>query len=96
VSFAQEQVQEVKYFQRINRENPNIIKHHTNWRLKAISQIENQDSENLHFSGVYSLSKNDIEKIKKELLTSLESFQKIIKHSQEEELSALTIDWFKL
>jgi len=71
---------------RLGNNSPNIIKHHTNWRLFAIDALEKETINDLHYSGIVSLSEKDAFKIKDSI--------KVIKDSKEEELFCLNLDFF--
>ena len=73
-----------------------ILRHHSNWRLKAVRSIEEQDGKDLHYSTVVSLSRKDKEKLHGMLLKVIEDFQAVVKPSPEEQLAALNLDFFKL
>ena len=73
-----------------------ILKHHTNWRVKALESLENETLEDLHYSGVVSLSESDVIRIKNLLLDQLKENLKIIASSKEERLFVLNIDFFNL
>ena len=71
-----------------------ILKHHANWRLEAIKSLDKQDKKDLHYSGVVSLSKEDVGKIKEVLLKSIENIEEVLGPSPEEELCSINIDLF--
>jgi uncharacterized protein (TIGR02147 family) len=74
-----------------------IRKHHTNWRLKAIQEIDDESYlHNLHFSTIYSMSLNDFEKIRTKFLQLVQEIEPVIADSQEEEAVAICFDLFKL
>lgn len=81
---------------RLGKDSHNILKHHTNWRNQAMESLEREEIQDMHYSGVVSLSRKDVIKIKNILLDAVDESQNIIKHSKEEELCALNIDFFSL
>ena len=81
---------------RLGNDSHHIIKHHTNWRLKAMQGLEQEKLNELHYSGVVSLSSSDILKIKDQLLETIKKNIDVIKDSKEEELYCITIDFFDL
>ena len=81
---------------RIGKDSHHILKHHTNWRIKAMESLENETPEDLHYSGVVSLSEKDVIRIKNLLLEQLKENLKIISDSKEERLFGLNIDFFNL
>lgn len=80
---------------RMGKESPHIVKHHTNWRLQAIRNLEDQTNEDLHYSGVFSIDEKTAHKVKDELLDSLKKHAKAFEAAPAEELYALGIDFFK-
>lgn len=76
-----------------------IAKHHTNWRLKALQSLDRDDrtqkNEDLHYTSVVSLSESDFRKLKAKWIQEIESFNSVVKDSQEETLACLTLDFFK-
>lgn len=72
-----------------------ISNHHTNWRLQSLQSLEKEDPENLHYSSVYSLAKNDIPKIRQILVETIEKLESQILKSKEQELICINLDLFK-
>lgn len=81
---------------RLGKDSHHILKHHTNWRLQAMQSLDREKINELHYSGVVSLSASDVVKIKDQLLESIKNNISIIKDSKEEELFCMTIDFFDL
>lgn len=79
---------------RLGNDSPNILRHHTNWRLYAIESLEREASSDLHYSAVVSLSYRDALQVKDRLLEHLKEILTTIKASAEEELCVLNIDFF--
>jgi uncharacterized protein (TIGR02147 family) len=77
-------------------DSPLVVLHHQNWRMRAIDSFSNLSKENVHFSSVYTLSKEDYIKIKEKILNDIQEIRKIVKPSKEEELCVLNIDFFQL
>jgi len=81
---------------RLGKDSHHILKHHTNWRVKAIDSLEREAINDLHYSGVVSLSEKDVLRIKNLLLDQLKENLKIIGESKEEKLYGLNIDFYNL
>jgi uncharacterized protein (TIGR02147 family) len=82
---------------RIGKDSHVILKHHTNWRTQAIESLEREKIDDLHYSGVFSLSKKDSIRIKDLILKTLNDNLKLISASPvEEELYCYNIDFFSL
>lgn len=80
----------------LGKDSPNIIKHHTNWRLKAIEQLTRKTEKDVHYSVVYTLSKKDAEKLKERILKMIQENIKTIEPSPEEVAYVNVIDFFEL
>jgi uncharacterized protein (TIGR02147 family) len=81
---------------RLGNDSHHILKHHTNWRIKSIESLEDEGIQDLHYSGVVSLSEADVTKIKNMLLDQLNDNLKVVEGSKEERLYVLNIDFFNL
>ncbi|QLY25771.1 TIGR02147 family protein [Bdellovibrio sp. KM01] len=81
---------------RLGNDSKNILKHHTNWRLQSAESLDREQLTDMHYSGVVSLSKADVIKVKNILLDAVKTSQALIKDSKEEELCAIAIDFFNL
>jgi len=73
-----------------------IVRDHANWRLMAIRAFENHPKDNLHISGVVSLSEADFVRVKKMLLDALGECRKVIQDSKGEKAASLLVDFFAL
>ncbi|MFZ4404624.1 MAG: DUF4423 domain-containing protein [Pseudobdellovibrionaceae bacterium] len=78
------------------RNSPHLLKHHTNWRLKALQKAENLPENELIFTAPVSLSKDDFDKIREELSVFIKKTIDTIKQSPGETVACLNIDWFKI
>lgn len=81
---------------RLDKESPHIIKHHTNWRQKAIQNLELQTNEDLHYSGVFSMDRKTALKIQDQFLNFIQQQLKMIESAKEEELYVFNGDFFSL
>ena len=73
-----------------------IRRHHTNWRNQAITSIDKNEEEALHYSSVLSMADKDVPKIKEIMIKAIEECREIIKVSKEERLQIITMDFFKI
>lgn len=73
-----------------------VAKHHTNWRVRALSSLDLQREDDLHYSSVFSLSAADLRKIKASLVAIIEDIQAEIKPSPEETLVSFCLDWYEV
>jgi uncharacterized protein (TIGR02147 family) len=80
----------------LSKDSPNVIKHHANWRMRAIQSLDQTHSGDLHYSVVVSLSREDVIKIKSRLLQVIDEHLELVAPSKEEVAYAYTIDFFEV
>ena len=80
----------------LERDSPLIGRHHSNWRMKAIQALDRPRAKHLHYSGVFSLSQADVEKIRQILLESIEKSEPVLRDSPEETAWVIGMDFFEL
>ncbi|MEK2690333.1 DUF4423 domain-containing protein [Bdellovibrio sp. GT3] len=73
-----------------------ISGHHTNWRARAIDNIQKNDREATHYSAVQSFSEEDFEKLKKKIALFINDFNKVADPSEPEDAFCLNIDLFRV
>lgn len=78
----------------LERSSPHIIKHHANWRMKAIQQSENLTEEELMFTGPLTISKSDFKIIREEIVKLIMKVSDTVKDTKPEELAYFGIDLF--
>ena len=81
---------------RLGNDSAWIVKHHMNWRLRAIESLESESINDLHYSGVLTLSDEDAKRIKDILLENLKKKLDIVDKSKEEKVYVLNFDFFNL
>ena len=81
---------------RLGSDSHHIRKHHTNWRVKALEALDRDNVKDLHYSGVMSLSRTDVMRIKDLLLQQLKDNLKVVADSKEECVYVLNLDFFNL
>lgn len=81
---------------RIGNDTPHILKHHTNWRVKAVEALDREDLNDLHYSAVVSLSRSDVRALKNRMLEHIKEYVQTIRDSKEEQVYVLCLDWFEL
>jgi uncharacterized protein (TIGR02147 family) len=80
----------------LDKDSDFIRRHHENWRLRAISSMDEIQPQDLHYSGVITCSKADLARVKDLLETALNQSISTVLASKEETVSALNIDLFSL
>jgi uncharacterized protein (TIGR02147 family) len=79
----------------VSKESPFVNKHHQNWRLQAIHNMEKQKAGDLFFTSPMSLSHAAAEEVGKLLPTMIQNVLKITGPSDSERVACLNIDWFQ-
>jgi len=77
----------------LGRSSSVIIRHHNNWRLCVLRMIEEENAQNLNYSAVVALSRNDADKVREILLAAVKKSVDLIMSSPEEEVFVLNIDF---
>lgn len=70
-------------------------KHHQNWRVRGLSQMEMNRDDDLFFTSAMSLSHDVAQEVRKMLPTVIENVQKLVGPSDCETVRCLNIDWFE-
>ena len=73
-----------------------ILKHHANWRLHCLSNLQFIDKEDLHYSACLSVSNAGAFRVKEEILSTLKSTVDIVGESESETGYVLNFDFYKL
>jgi uncharacterized protein (TIGR02147 family) len=80
----------------LGHDSPMISKHHTNWRIQAVRSLERETSQELHYSGVISVSFDNLPKIREAMIRALEEVRGIVKESKDETVYSYSVDLFGL
>lgn len=72
-----------------------VNNHRRNWRLKAFERFAEPSPDELFYSGPFSLSKEDVVAIRRELAALIGKISKRVANSSSEQLACLNIDFFK-
>jgi hypothetical protein len=78
------------------KESPWMQPHHNNWRLQAIAELPLRRAESLHYSVIQSLSGEDLEKLRFQIVRWIQEFKTISGPSKPEELICFNLDFFTL
>ncbi len=76
--------------------SPLVIRHHTNWRIKAIENFESLAPQELAFTAPLSISKEDFKTLKNDILDFIELASKKVKKTTPEVVACLNIDLFEV
>lgn len=77
-------------------DSPMISKHHTNWRIQAIRSLERDTPHELHYSGIISVSNEDLPKIREVMVKALDQIRLLVKDSKDEVVYCYALDLFGL
>ncbi len=75
--------------------SPWVAKHHQNWRIKAIENMQNGREADLFYSAPMSLSKEVAEKIRQQIPEFIRQIIEDVGPSESEVVRCLNIDWFE-
>jgi uncharacterized protein (TIGR02147 family) len=73
-----------------------VNRHHINWRMKSLGQIDSLDSDELMYTNPVTVSKADFPKIREKIVEFIQEFGKAVHESPSEEMAVLNIDWVKV
>lgn len=80
----------------LGSDSPNVYKHHTNWRMRAIESMDNLKEEDLHYSSVISINEKDKVKVREIMTEAIEKIRNVVRDSKEDTVCAYNIDFFSL
>jgi uncharacterized protein (TIGR02147 family) len=78
----------------IEHGSPHLLKHHSNWRIKALEQADRITTDELMFTSPFSIAKKDFKKVRELFVETLKHFSETVKDSPSEEIACLNIDLF--
>lgn len=78
----------------LSKNSPASAVNHFIWRQRAATDIYANKEESLHYTGIHTLSKKDLAKIRAVLIEAIENAREIIEPSPEEELVCMNCDLF--
>lgn len=76
-------------------DSPLVVKHHTNWRIRAMQKMDNREATELFFTSPMSISVADFAKVREVFAKAIEEAMAICKDSKSEEVVNLNIDLFR-
>lgn len=80
----------------LEKESPLISKHHANWRMQAIRSLEAEAPNDVHYSSVFTLTRDAAERVRAILTQAISDSVAVIKDAKEERACAMTIDFFEV
>lgn len=79
----------------IPRESPLCAINHSNWRQRAVLLSQNPNNTGLHYTSAQSHGAADFERIKELFLKTIDSVRGVVAPAENEETTALCIDFFR-
>lgn len=74
--------------------SPFTIRHHTNWRLRAIESLDHAREDELHFTAPMTISMSDFSLIREKMVKLIQESISIAKESEAKELVTMNLDFF--
>ena len=78
----------------VSKGSPHLLRHHANWRMKAIQYSEDLTDEELMYTANISISKKDFQTIRSEIVEMIKKMVQTAKESNPEEIAQLNLDFF--
>jgi len=79
----------------LDNQSPNIRKHHTNWRIRAIEALDQEGPKDLHYSSIIGFPESDRVRVKMILVEAIEKVRALVKASETSEtLHCYSLDFF--
>lgn len=76
--------------------SPFLLKHHTNWRLKALQKFESLDKSELMYTAPLSISKKDFAGTRDEIVKLIQRLSDRVKTTNPEDVACVNFDLFWL
>lgn len=73
-----------------------IHQHHSNWRIKALQSLSEDQDDDLHYSLAFTIHPDDLPKVKEALGAAIKECASIIRPSEAKELAVICIDLFAM
>lgn len=74
--------------------SPHALRHHGNWRIRAIRQSEELSPQELMYTAPVSLSRDDFDLLREEMVQFIKSFLGRVHASLAEEIACFNLDFF--
>lgn len=80
----------------VEKNSPHYKQHHTNWRIKSIQRLDKSLEGDLTFTAPLTLSLDDFDTLKEEMVKLIQKVSSVVKDSKAEEVYCLNLDFFKI
>jgi uncharacterized protein (TIGR02147 family) len=78
-----------------DRTSPLARRHHANWRQKAVEAMERQSDQDFFFTAPFSVSLEDFDLIRKQLVRLIEDVSKRVSKTDPEIMATIGVDLFR-
>ncbi len=78
----------------LDRSSPFLVKHHINWRVKAIQRSEDLTSEEMMFTSPLSISRKNFAQLREQIMELIKNASNLVTKSPAEDLACLNLDLF--
>lgn len=79
----------------LKKNSPMIQRHHANWRIQAIRNIEKRSDDGIHYSVLVNTSKTDAQLLRSKIAQFIEQFMQVVHPSSDEVMSCFNMDFFE-
>ncbi|MFN8847412.1 MAG: TIGR02147 family protein [Bdellovibrionales bacterium] len=80
----------------VGKDSPYVIKHHSNWRIRAMERSQNLKDEELMFTGPMTISQKDFSQLREKMVKLVEEVSSTVKDSASEKLVCFNLDFFEV
>ena len=80
----------------ISSDSPWVYFHHSNWRQKALFDVQSRKKDSIHFTNILTLTPHDRDLIRSQLLDAIENAMKIAQPSESKDLVCFNLDFFQV
>lgn len=78
----------------LDKSSPFLVKHHANWRMKAIQRSDLLTDEELMFTAPLSISKKDFSLVREEIVKLIARIGEVVQESESDQLAVFQTDFF--
>ena len=80
----------------LDRKSPMRETFHTQWRQRAMLDVQNRRDESIHYQSIFAISVTDAKQLHELITSMILQTREIIGPSKEEEIFCLSTDFFKV
>jgi uncharacterized protein (TIGR02147 family) len=80
----------------LGKDSKLIANYHSHWRMRAIQSFDRSTQDDLHYSSVVTMSREDFWKLKEQLIASISDAKSVIRESPAEAVYVFNVDLFGL